>query len=188
MDGTGVEFRGPSSWLRLKFKKNNRVRDHRRLSLLVGVRQCAEKFIHNWMLTRSQVGEKRHARHILPKLPARTTMVVADPNYDVYEFYDTIEKQGARPVIKPHKNAKRGTLDARGRAVRRWHRRRRTRKKEYGRRVVCESVNFAFKQRLGRRLRTHGVHRQRRELGFRVLAYNANMVHRAILRRKFTGG
>jgi transposase len=132
------------------------------------------------------VGEQRQARRLLRRLPARTQVVSADPNYDAYKVYETVEAQGARPVIKPRKNAKRGTIDARGRAIRWWDRCPKTRQRLYGRRVITESVNSSIKRRFGRRLRTHGVIRQRQEFAFRVLAYNTNMVHRAKIRSALT--
>lgn len=81
-------------------------------------------------------------------------------HYDAYEFYEAVEKQGARPVTTPRKDAKRGTAGGAPRSV--------------------PALRLRVQTTLGKEVEDAGVHRQRRKLGFRVLAYNANKVHEAI--------
>ena len=150
-------------------------------------RQHSEKLIYEWRLDKSRVGDVTGARKILADLPPDSASVAMDAAYDARDIYEMVEEKGARPIIKPRKNARRTELNARGRAIRRmdahpalWHR-------EYDRWPITESVNYALKARFGQRLYSHGLRRQRKEMGFRILVYNTNLSLRRLVRREFAG-
>lgn len=50
------------------------------------------------------------------------------------------------------------------------------------RRPIVESANYGLNRRFGDRLHCHGLRRQRKEVAFRILTYNASMVQRNHLR------
>ena len=142
-----------------------------------------EKLVYAWRLDASTVGDVRSGRKILTELPTHTGSCAMDAAYDAYDVYEQVEANGADPIIKPRKNARTQTRDARGRALRhrlrhptRWQR-------AYDRRPIVESVNYAVKRRWGDRLHRHGLRRQRKETGLRILTYNSNMVNRAWIRQ-----
>lgn len=183
MDSTGVAFQGPGSWFTIRFHKNGRRRDHRKLSLLMETRQFSEKFIHSWRLDTSRTADVKAGRALIDRLPPKTRDVSGDTAYDAYDVYDRIEQQGAKSAIKPRSNAKTGTIDARGRSLRERLRRPTAWQRRYDRRPILESGNYALKRRFGARLSTRGLHRHRKESGYRIIAYNTNMVKRALVRR-----
>lgn len=188
MDSTGLAFQGVGSWQTIRFHKRARRRDHRKASLLVETGQCREKFVYEWRLDASRVGDITAARKILPDLPANTTEVSMDAAYDAGDLYEIVEQQGAAAIIKPRANARTGTIDARGRALRerlrhptKWQRR-------YNRRPITESVNSSIKRRFGDRLRCRGLWNQRQEMAVRILVYNIALKGRWKVRLRITGG
>lgn len=172
MDSTGFAFQGVGSWQSIRFHKRARRRDHRKASLLVETRQCQEKFVYEWRLDSSRVGDITAARKILPGLPANTLEVSMDAAYDVGELYTLVEDQGAAPIINPRANARTGTIDARGRALRGRIRHPTSWQRRYNRRPITEAVNSSIKRRFGDRLHCRGLWNQRHELAIRILVYN----------------
>lgn len=152
------------------------------MSLLVETRQQREKVIYEWRLDRSKVGDLTAGMKIADDLPPNTGDVAADPAYDARKFYAKIEEKGGVPIVKPRKNARTQTRDARGRAIRWMLRHKKRWDPRYHRRPITESVNFAFKRKFGDRLWSHGLRSQRIEMGFRVLVYNSGLVCRSRLR------
>jgi transposase len=155
---------------------------------LVETRQCQEKFVYEWRLDSSRVGDITAARKILPNLPANTIEVEMDGAYDASDLYEIVEQQGAAPIIKPRANARTGTLDARGRALRdrlrhpaKWQRR-------YNRRPITEAVNSSLKRRFGDRLHCRGLWNQRQEMAIRILVYNIALKGRWNVRMRIQRG
>lgn len=170
----------------MRLRRKTRKRDHRKLSLLIETRQHAEKFIYEWRLDNSRVGDVTAGKKVVQRLPKDTATLTADGAYDAREFYTEVEANGARPVVKPRRGytLKAHNHPARPRALR-WrqaHLRQWT--ALYHRRPIAESGNYSLKRRFGDRLWTHGLWRQRKELGLRVLVYNCNMVHRWLIRTR----
>lgn len=185
MDSTGLAFQGVGSWQTIRFHKRATRRDHRKASLLVETRQCVEKFVYEWRLDASRVADVTAARKILPDLPANTMEVTMDAAYDAGDLYDIVEQQGAAPIIKARANARTGTLDARGRALRdrlhhptKWQRR-------YNRRPITEAVNSSLKRRFGDRLHCRSLWNQRQEWAIRILVYNIALKGRWNVRLRF---
>ncbi len=133
-----------------------------------------EKFVYEWRLDTSRVGDVRAGRFIIPLLPGDVRAMSADGAFDSSEIYRLIEERGARPIIKPRANARirgRGSF-ARPRALR-WRLKNPEKwQDEYDRRPITESVNYALKRRFGERLWTRGLRAQQREMAARILAYN----------------
>lgn len=159
----------------MRFHERNKKRDHRKLSLLVETGQCREKFIYQWRLDKSTVGDVTAARKVLPCMPCDTRSVAMDGAYDARPVYALVEENGVRPIVKERINARRKDLDARGRAIRWKDANPSAWKAEYDRRPIVESVNSSLKRRFGDRLWARGVWNQRREMAFRVLVYNCAM-------------
>lgn len=187
MDSTGFAFVGEGSWQIWRFHKKPKRRNHRKASLLVETRESTEKFIYDWELDTSNHNDIDPGRNLIQDLPRNTCEASFDAAYDARDIYATIEKQGARAFIQPRRNARTTTLDARGRAIRRKQRNGAAWERRYHRRSITESVNSSLKRRFGDRLRSKGLHNQRREFGLRVLVYNLNMHHRRSIRAQLTG-
>lgn len=150
--------------------------------MLVETRQGCEKFVYDWRLDRSKVGDVTAARKMLTTLPPRTRVVSMDGAYDAHAIYELVEGNGAEPIIKARKNAKTQTRDARGRALR-WALRHPKRwKGKYNRRPITESVNYSIKRRFGDRLWSRGLRAQRREMAQRIVVYNLTLKNRWDLR------
>lgn len=188
MDSTGLAFQGVGSWQAVRFHKRARRRDHRKASLLVETRQCREKFVYEWRLDSSRVGDITAARQILPNLPPNTTEVSMDAAYDAGDLYEIVEQQGAAPIIKARANARTGTLDARGRALRDRLRRPTAWQRRYNRRPITEAVNSSLKRRFGDRLHCRGLWNQRQEMAVRILVYNIALKGRWEVRLRIQGG
>lgn len=188
MDSTGFAFQGVGSWQTIRFHKRARRRDHRKASLLVETRQATEKFVYEWRLDSSRVGDTTAARKILPLLPANTKEVEMDGAYDANDLYEIVEHQGADPIIKPRANARTGTLDARGRALRDRLRHPTAWQRRYDRRPITEAVNSSLKRRFGDRLHCRGLWNQRQEMAVRILVYNIALKGRWKVRMRIERG
>lgn len=137
--------------------------------------QAREKFVYDWRLDHSGVGDVNQGRKLLVNLPGDTMVSCMDGAFDARDVYTMVEEQGARPIIKNRGNAKRGEINARGRAVR-WRDAHPSRWQAlYDRRPITESVNSSLKRRFGNRLRSRGLWNQRREVALCMLVYNAAM-------------
>lgn len=150
--------------------------------MLVETRPRWEKFVYDWRLDRSRVADVTAGRTIVARLPPRTAVVTMDPAYDAYDVYELVERQGADPVIKPRRNARIRTVDARGRALRWRARHPAAWRKKYNRRPITESVNYAIKRRFGDRLWSKGLRSQRKEMARRIIVYNVALLCRWTLR------
>lgn len=190
MDSTGIGFQGTGSWQTIRFHKHARRRDHRKLSILVETAPAREKFVYEWRVDKSRVGDVTAARKILPDLPDDTAVVSLDGAYDARDIYQAVEDAGARPVIKNRANAnlKSLGLSARPRAIRWRSKHPDAWQALYNRRPITESVNYAVKRRFGDRLWARGIWNQRREMGFRLLVYNAALKCRWLTRTRILKG
>lgn len=143
--------------------------------------------MYEWRLDKSRVADVTAGEKILARLPRNAGVVSMDGAYDARRIYEIVEQNGAKPIIKSRKNARAGTVNARGRAIRFQRRRQAAWQRMYNRRPITESVNYAIKRRFGDRLWTRGMWAQRNEIALRILVYNTALLGRWFTRMRYHG-